>query len=266
LRPRINRKEAEVPTIEIEGRSIAYEAPVSLHKGHGRQLLFVHGASFNRRVWREQMAHFARADMPVCLDLAGHGQSSGPICDTVEDHCVIVQAFADRVGLDNFVLVGHSMGGAIAQNYVARHPENIRALVLVSTSPSFAIPAGTLDEWTEAPEKYRKDEIDLILAPATGSEVRKRLLSMRDENPWESQRADLIACSRWDNTAGFPAIRQPTLLITARYDGLLEGNRSMHRLLPQSVLVVLERSGHMIMMEEPEAVNRSMEEFVRALP
>jgi pimeloyl-ACP methyl ester carboxylesterase len=255
-----------VPTIEIQGRSIAYECPVPLDKGQGRQFLFVHGASFNREVWREQMTHFARADTPVCLDLAGNGRSSGPICDTVEDHCAIVRAFVDRIGLGNFVLVGHSMGGAIAQGYVARHPEEIRALVLVSTSPRFTIRGEMLTEWTEAPEKYRKEELDLILAPVTGSEVRQRLLAMRDENPWEVQRADLIACSRWDNIVGFPAIRHPILLITAKYDSLLEGNRAMHRLLPQSVLVELERSGHMIMVEEPEAVNRTIEDFVQALP
>lgn len=255
-----------MPEIEIQGRNIAYECPVPLEKRQGRQILFVHGTSFNRRVWREQIAHFARADTPVCLDLAGHGQSSGPICDTVEDHCAIVKAFADRIGLGNFVLVGHSMGGAIAQSYVARHPEDIRALVLVSTSPKFAIGGETLTEWSAAPEKYRKDELNLILAPVTGSEVRQRLQAMRDENPWEVQRADLIACSRWDNTAGFPAIRHPTLLITAKYDPILEGNRAMHRLLPHSILVELERSGHMMTVEEPEAVNRTIEEFVQALP
>jgi pimeloyl-ACP methyl ester carboxylesterase len=262
----INRQERDVPTIEIQGRSIAYECPEPFDRGQGRQLLFVHGASFNRRVWREQMAHFARAATPVCLDLAGHGQSSGPICDPVEDHCAIVKAFADSIGLGNFVLVGHSMGGAIAQNYVARYPKDVVALVLVSTSPRFSIRGERLNEWSEAPEKYRKDELDVILAPVTGSEVRQRLQAMRDENPWEVQRADLIACSRWDNAVGFPAIRHPTLLLTAKYDPILEGNRAMHRLLPQSVLVELERSGHMIMVEEPEAVNRAIEDFVQALP
>ena len=254
-----------MPTIKISGRSIAYDSQVPLDKGQGLQMLFVHGASFHRQVWRDQMAHFARSDTPVCLDLAGHGQSSGPICDTVEDHCAIVKAFADAIGLRDFVLVGHSMGGAVAQAYVARHPEDIRALVLVSTAPSFAIPGDMLSEWTQAPEKYRAEELDVILAPVTGTEVRQRLLAMRDDNPWETQRADLVACSRWDNIQGFPAIRHPTLLITAKYDSILEGNRDMHRQLPQSVLVELDRSGHMIMAEEPREVNRAIEEFVKAV-
>jgi pimeloyl-ACP methyl ester carboxylesterase len=208
------------------------------------------------------MAHFARTDTPICLDLAGHGQSSGPICDTVEDHRAIVKGFADRIGLRGFILVGHSMGGAIAQAYVAQHPEDVQALVLVSTSPKFEIPEEVIAEWGQDPAKYREQELDLILAPMTGQDVRRKLLAMRDGNAPDVQHADLIACSRWDNSNGFSAIRHPALLITSDYDSLLETNRAMHRQLPQSRLVVLKRSGHMMSVEEPEEVNRAIETFV----
>lgn len=212
------------------------------------------------------MAHFARTDTPICLDLAGHGQSSGPICETIEEYRAVVKKFADRIGFSGFVMVGHSMGGAIAQAYVARHPEDIQALVLVSTSPKFEIPEEMIAEWGRAPAQYREQEMNVILAPMTGSDVRSKLLAMRDENPPEVQKADLIACSRWDNAVGFSAIRHPTLLITSEHDSLLETNRAMHEQLPQSRLVVLKRSSHMMSVEEPDEVNRAIEAFVRNLP
>lgn len=255
-----------MPTIDIAGRTIAYECPVPLEQRQGRQMLFVHGASFHRGVWQAQMAHFANAHTPICLDLAGHGESSGPACETVECHREIVQTFADRMGLRDFVLVGHSMGGAIAQDYVAQHPDDVLALVLVSTSPKFDIPEDMLTAWTASPELYREQEIDVVVAPETGQAVRNRLLAMRDGNPWEVQRADLLACARWDNTERFPAIRHPALLITGAYDSILEGNRAMHRLLPQSELVVLEHSGHMMQVEEPDEVSQAIERFLAKLP
>ena len=255
-----------MPAIDINGRTIAYECPIPIGSDQGRQYLFVHGASFNRKVWDAQMARFAHTDTPVCLDLAGHGESSGPICETIEHHRAVVKAFADRIGLSKFILVGHSMGGAIAQAYVAEHPDDVQALVLVSTSPKFEIPEELIAEWGEAPAQYRQQEMDLILAPEAGQDVRTKLLAMRDGNAPEVQQADLIACSRWDNSAGFSAISHPTLLISSDHDSLLETNRAMHRQLPQSKLVVLKRSGHMISVEEPEEVNRAIEMFVRDLP
>jgi 3-oxoadipate enol-lactonase len=258
--------EANVSTVEIEGRTIAYECPVPVGRVQGRPYLFVHGASFNRHVWDAQMAYFARTDTPVCLDLAGHGQSSSPICETIEDHQAIVKALADSIGLSGFILAGHSMGGAIAQAYVAWHPEDVQALVLVSTSPKFEIPEEAIAEWGQDPAKYREQELDIILAPMTGQDVRQELLSMRDGNAPDVQYADLIACSRWNNASGFAVIRHPTLLITSEYDSLLETNRDMHRQLPQSKLMVLKRSGHMISVEEPEEVNRAIETFVKDLP
>ena len=251
--------------IEIDDRNIDYDCPVPLSQGQGIQFLFVHGASFNRHVWNDQMAHFARTDTPVCMDLAGHGGSSGPLCRTVEEHCALVEAFAGSIGLSNFVLVGHSMGGAIAQAYAGRNPDNLRALVLVSTAPAFDIPADTLEQWADAPETYRQEEIDVIVAPGTGADVRRHLLTLRDGNPAEVQHADLMACSQWDNRPGFADIRHPVLLITAEFDPLLEANRAMHGMLSQSSLVVLKCSGHMMSVEEPQEVNQAIETFVQHL-
>lgn len=255
-----------MPEIAINGRSIAYDCPVPLERDQGRRLLFVHGASFHRQVWTEQMAYFAPTETPVCLDLAGHGQSQGPVCATVEEHQAIVKAFADGIGLTDFILVGHSMGGAIAQAYVAREPNDVWALVLVSTAPRFNIPEELLAEWGSAPDAYREQEIDMILAPMTDQPIRQRLLAMRDANAPDVQHADLIACSRWHNVEGFAEIRQPTLLITGAYDSLCEENHVMHAQLPGAQLVVLGRSGHMMMVEEPDVVNRAIADFVRQVP
>ncbi len=106
-------------------------------------LLFVHGWTCNHTHWRDQVSHFAKDHRVVAVDLRGHGQSDAPDQDyAIEGFVDDVAWFIRELGLQKPVIIGHSMGGVIAMNLARRHPDLVRAIVMVD-SPITPLPEAT---------------------------------------------------------------------------------------------------------------------------
>jgi pimeloyl-ACP methyl ester carboxylesterase len=98
-------------------------------------IVFVHGWTCNRTNWRHQIAEFSQGHRVIALDQRGHGESEKPDQDyTIEGFADDLTAFVEDLGLERPVLVGHSMGGAIAHRVVRTRPGLARALVTVDST------------------------------------------------------------------------------------------------------------------------------------
>ena len=106
-------------------------------------VVFLHGIGGSARVWAWQMASFAAAKyMPVALDLPGYGARPPVTATDFEELAADIEAAIARRGLRRPVLVGHSMGGMVAQTALRRRPDGYTAAVLACTSPAFGNPSG----------------------------------------------------------------------------------------------------------------------------
>ena len=115
-------------------------------EGVERTILFVHGYAGCAETWEFQINHFSREYRVVVPDLRGHGQSDAPYTrytmpELVADIYAITQALALP---SQFVLVGHSFGGAICVEYASAHPEQIEELVLIATAGEYPLPKPVL--------------------------------------------------------------------------------------------------------------------------
>jgi pimeloyl-ACP methyl ester carboxylesterase len=116
----------EGTALSSNGVSIRYEA----HGTHGRPLVFVHCWSCDRRYWRGQVEHFGRGHRVVTVDLAGHGESgTGRAEWTMPAFGEDVVAVVEELGLEDVVLVGHSMGGDVIVEAALRLQGRVAALV-----------------------------------------------------------------------------------------------------------------------------------------
>lgn len=99
----------------------------------GMPLLFVHSFAGSASHWTRQLRHARRRRRAIAFDLRGHGRSDAPVSEEyeVESFAADIAAVADALGLDRFVLVGHSLGGAAAIRYAASYPARVAGLVLV---------------------------------------------------------------------------------------------------------------------------------------
>src|SRR5215470_16654524 len=100
----------------------------------GVPVVFLHGIGGAARIWTPQLRSFATAGFrPVALDLPGYGTRSSVSMMDFEALAADVEAYLCGLDLDRPVLIGHSMGGMIAQTALRRRPFGYRAAVLCNT-------------------------------------------------------------------------------------------------------------------------------------
>jgi pimeloyl-ACP methyl ester carboxylesterase len=200
------------------------------------------------------------------LDLPGHGRSKGDGCQTIDCYAEVVLAFLDAVNVDRAMVVGHSMGGAIAQTLALQADERILSVVLVGTGARLrvarAILEGIRDDFEQA--------IDLITGYAWSPDADKSLKRLGREALLQTGSrvllGDFVACDRFDVMAALPEIKVPTLVITGTADRLtpVKYARYLAKHIPDARLVTVEGAGHMVMLERPEQVADAVREFVIA--
>jgi pimeloyl-ACP methyl ester carboxylesterase len=112
-----------------------------LRAGAGRPLVLVHGYLGGAAHWREQLAAFATTHDVIAPDLPGFGAAASlPGPQTIAGFAAAVIDRLDRLGIDRFALLGHSMGGMIVQEIAARHGDRIERLALYGTGPLGRMP------------------------------------------------------------------------------------------------------------------------------
>src|SRR5262245_39765609 len=115
--------------------------------GEPSAVVLLHGIGGAARIWERQVQTFAAAGLaPVALDLLGYGQRT-PVTElTFDAPAAHVEVAIDAHGLERPALVGHSMGGMVAQTLLRRRPQAYRAAVLACTSPAFGNPDGDFQQ------------------------------------------------------------------------------------------------------------------------
>ena len=103
-------------------------------RGRGPAALFVHGVFLNHDLWRHVIDRVADMRRCIAVDLLGHGATRTPAdADvSVTGQAEMLEAFCQRLGLDQVDVVGNDSGSAIVQIFAARHPERIRSLTLTN--------------------------------------------------------------------------------------------------------------------------------------
>ena len=143
----------------INGFSMHYQ----LHGPEsGEPLVLVHGYTGDIGDWFDQIDEFSKTHRVLVLDHRGHGDSEGPA--DISSYTIVqmaddVEALVDHVGFERYHLVGHSMGGGVAQEIALRRAERLLSLTLFGTGPDFqlgSIPA--VVKWMEARNKMALEQ------------------------------------------------------------------------------------------------------------
>ena len=242
-------------------------------------VLMLHGIGGGRRAFAHQMKPLADAGFhAVAWDMPGYGHSS--IVDpydfaTLAEECLELIDVLDPVRL---VLVGHSMGGMVAQEVAARRPDRVDALVLAGTSAAFGKPDGDwqrrfVDERT-APLDDGKSMAELasqlvgpMLSPDVDDRARAEAIDVMSQVPPLTYRLALQALMGFDRRADLASLAMPVLLVAGDDDrnappAVMKG---MAERIPLASYRVLECCGHLMTFERPAAFNDALLTFLRSL-
>ena len=151
----------------------------------GQAVLFIHGIGGAGRIWAGQKASFAAAGLvPLAPDLPGYGARPPVVAMDFEGLAEDVEAFAARSRVHRPILVGHSMGGMIAQTMLRRRPDAYTAAVLACTSPAFGNADGDFQR------KFVADRLDPLDAGKAMTDLAPRMVDrMMRPNPDQAGRA-----------------------------------------------------------------------------
>lgn len=222
---------------------------------HGRGIVFLHGAGARREVWQLQALAFPQAETP---DLPGRDGVSPP--QTVADHVAALRPVLEAAR----VLVGHSLGGAIALHYALAAPARLAGLVLLGTGARLD-PAQVWLRRLDAGEDALADLAPQSFAPGAAERLtRKSLAMLRSLDP-AVVRADFTAAAGFDVRDRLGGVLVPVLIISGTEDRLVPPRYAefLHAHLPRATLAWIEGAGHMAMLEQPQAVNGAIRNFLQ---
>ena len=115
--------------IDIHGERIAYR-----EAGKGEAVLLIHGMAGSSQTWRAIMPQLAKKYRVVAPDLLGHGESSKPRSDySLGAFAVCLRDVLDELGIESATVIGHSLGGGVAMQFLYQHPDHCNRLVLISS-------------------------------------------------------------------------------------------------------------------------------------
>ncbi len=251
-----------MPTITVSQKELYFA-----QAGQGQPaLLFVHGAGGDHTIWGEQLRELAKDFSVIALDLNGHGRSPAREGDGlqtyVEDVLAVLNAFAQPT-----VLVGHSMGGAIALSVALQPPKNLVGLGLVGTGARLKVHPQILELCQTDFEKAVELVISWAFAEQTDPALKDKAREQMRRNGQAALYRDFLSCSTFDEMHRLSEISVPTIVICGREDKLtpVKYSEYLQQNIPNAQLQIIERAGHMVMVEQPEAVTRVLKEFCARL-
>jgi 3-oxoadipate enol-lactonase len=244
----------------------------------GPALLFLHGIGGDAECFRPQLAHFGRGFRAIAWNMPGYADTPLLPRTTFPDLADAVAALLDARGIARVHLVGHSLGGMIAQEFAIRHPGSLASLTLSGTTAAFGRPDGNFQRdflrQRLAPLEAGKAMADLaarlvggLVGPAPDPNgMATALTSMSRVKP-ETYRAALECLVGFDRRDALPHIAVPTLLIAGGTDTTAPAvvMERMAAKIPGARFVTIPCAGHLANLEQPAAFNRVLEEFLAGI-
>lgn len=228
----------------------------------GDGLLLLHGAGGRALAWQNQLLAFPRARAE---DLPGRAG------DTPRSVDGFLRALREAPGQDAahgpLILAGHSLGGAIALRWALVYPEEVRALVLMCTGARLRVAPRILEGIRAADPAAIEQFGAMWLGTNPPERLREKSLALLHAAPPAVLAADLEAADGFDVMSELDHLVLPVLVICGAEDRLtpVKYGRYLHERIAGSEMVVIERAGHMVMLEQPRAVNRAMRSFLERL-
>ncbi|QZA87677.1 alpha/beta hydrolase [Salinarchaeum sp. IM2453] len=254
-------------TITQYEREIAYR----FHEGNGAGLtvLFVHGSGGTHTVWKQQFQ--LRADWSVAaIDLSGHGCSeditADPGFETLSAYADDITAVAKEVNAN--VLVGCSLGGAVILHLLAERDTDITAAVISGTGPRMPV-LNSVREWLETDFDRAIEFLDQPggLFSKAGTKRAEQAKQLMKQTGQEVTWRDFETCHQFDIRDRVDQIQIPIQLVAGENDKLTPPaeHEKLQKLLPEAELDIIPDAGHLVMLEQPEAVNSSISAFLQKI-
>jgi 3-oxoadipate enol-lactonase len=260
-----------MPFFEFRDRKLHYvDLDRREQRDDGLSIVFVHGAGSSHLIWTLQLLVFRNEYRVIALDLSGHGQSEESKYEPhiEKGYAMEVAALIEHLDLDDFVLVGHSMGGGVVMAYLlndkVREP---RGAVLVDTSCDLDLSKVTVGLVIEAFENHEMPyDISALDDDLKTLSITKLKTIQKTINRLNAKTIlkDLTACNEFDITNRVDEINIPSFILVGEDDDVIPPHiaKKLEEVLPRADIAIVKNADHTPMVEQPERFNTLLRKFI----
>jgi pimeloyl-ACP methyl ester carboxylesterase len=241
--------------------------------GSGTPLVLVHGFLGSSEMWNPQIKFFKENFRVIAPALPGFGKSKTMnSCDSIECMAKSILFFLEKKEIENFNLLGHSMGGMIVQEMAKIAGEKILKLICYGTGPRGDIP-GRFETIDQSRDRLKinglKNTAYRIAKTWFIEEDRAKYFYLCEEAGKQTtvEAADngLVAMKNWNGVKNLQNIKNETLIVWGEQDKAYNLNQveTLNDNIPNSRLKVIKGCSHNVHLEEPDEFNITVEEFLK---
>jgi pimeloyl-ACP methyl ester carboxylesterase len=222
------------------------------------QLVFIHGAGCTGEVFAAQLAAFPHA---IALTLPGHTTPGSP--DTIDAFADFVAQELERRNLDDVVLCGHSMGGAIALEVALRQNPRVAGLVPIGSGAKMRVGPAIFEGIDKDFEAAARTIAGLFFAEPTTERLEASVAMMLRVGKAQTER-DFRACDAFDVTGRLAGLALPLLALTGERDVMMPPKFAQYLAdrVPGAEARILSGAGHLAMIERAGDTNDALRAFV----
>ena len=270
---------AQTIPAQTEGTATVYGAKIHyVEAGSGPVVVLLHGLGGNTTNWAFNIAPLAAKYRVIVPDQIGFGKSDKPLINyRISTYVDFLDAFLKELKIERASLVGNSMGGWVAAAYTLAHPEKVERIVLVDaagfsfaqgfdTSQLIKLNPSTREGMKELVSRVFYNKIIFMSDAFIDSSMAARI-NAGDGHTIRSITESIIRREDFlDNRLS--AIKQPTLIIWGREDGLLPlaDAERFKKEIPNSQLIIFDQCGHVPQVEKAADFNAAVLKFLAASP
>jgi pimeloyl-ACP methyl ester carboxylesterase len=246
-----------------DGVNIYYEV-----HGSGPALILTHGYSATAQMWKGQIEPLSKQHTLILWDMRGHGQSDYPAEQSAysEAHTVAdMAALLDQVGAKKAIVGGLSLGGYMSLAFYRKHPERVRALLIIDTGPGFK-KDDAREGWNQnALNRAETLEKDGLATLKSGSAERAYAVH-RDALGLAKAARGMLTQRNADVINSLPDIKVPSLVVVGSEDKpFIAASDYMAGKIPGAQKVVIPAAGHAVNIDQPQAFIDAVRPFLDSL-
>jgi pimeloyl-ACP methyl ester carboxylesterase len=235
---------------------------------HRPPVILLHGAGGNRLSWPSQIRRLKNTTI-FTIDLPGHGKSAGAGRQAIDAYADDVFRFMKELNIHGAIIVGVSMGSAVALQMALKYPKQVLGLGLIGggakmrVAPAILEALGKTDTFETA--------IDTINENCFSAHAKRNLVQLSKQQMMAVSppvlRGDFLACNQFDISRQLEMINIPVMIICGSEDRMMpvKFSESLRDEIPHSHLHILKNSGHMVMLEQPDAIADLLKRFIDAV-
>ncbi|MFX1501558.1 MAG: alpha/beta fold hydrolase [Promethearchaeota archaeon] len=249
-----------MPYFEYSGKQIFYQIK---DNDSGNLLILIHGAASSSNMWESQF--YLNIDYNiVAIDLPSHNKSSKFPKLSLDLYSDVIKNYVDSLKPNKLILGGHSMGGAIIQEYYYKYPEDVSALILFSTGGRLRVSPIIFDSIKPNYQVFLDNLRRTSFYKKTSKEIRDTSILEASQIDPDVTYIDFKICDAFDTLDKTETIEVPCLIICGKEDKTtpIKYSKFFNEKIINSKLYIIEEAAHSVIVEKPKEVNHAIENFI----